>query len=150
MREEDIQVALHQIFTNVRLKSLIEVRDFDCLPFKYILSPVAFLTGLVSEKAIRKKLINEFISWSAEERVLWNQKASILDANQSGPRGRKFFDWIKWVGEIAIQGLEKRGYRETKYFSEYYNNIIKNGPLGIQTQKEFKSSGLSLEKFIFN
>ena len=150
LREEDIQVALHQIFTNVRLKSLIEVRDFDCLPFKYILSPVAFLTGLVSEKAIRKKLINEFISWSAEERVLWNQKASILDVNQSGPRHRTFFDWIKWVGEFAIQGLEKRGYSETKYFLEYYNNIIKNGPLSIQVQKEFKSSGLSLEKFIFN
>ena len=150
LREEDIQIALHQIFTNVRLKSLIEVRDFDCLPFKYILSPVAFLTGLVGEKSVRKKLMNEFVSWNAQERALWNQKSSILDADQDGPRNIKFFDWIKWVGEIAIQGLERRGYDETKYFSDYYNNIIKNGPLGIQAQKEFISSGLSLEKFIFD
>jgi hypothetical protein len=94
--------------------------------------------------------MNEFISWNAQERALWNQKSSILDADQDGPRDRKFFDWIKWVGEIAIQGLERRGYDETKYFSDYYNNIIENGPLGIQAQKEFISSGLSLEKFIFD
>ena len=150
LTDKDIQIALHQIFTNVRLKSLIEVRDFDCLPFKYILAPVTFLTGLVCENAVRKKLINEFISWSAEERTLWNQKASILDADQDGPRNRKFFDWIKWVGEIAIQGLERRGYNETKYFFDYYNNMMENGPLSVQAQKEFKSSGLSLEKFIFD
>ena len=52
LRDEDIQSALHQIFTNVRLKSLIEVRDFDCLPFKYILAPVSFFTGLIGDNFI--------------------------------------------------------------------------------------------------
>ena len=150
LRDEDIQTALHQIFTNVRLKTLIEVRDFDCLPFKDILSPVAFLTGLIGETSVRKKLINEFISWNTEERMLWNQKASILDVDQGGPKNKKFLDWIEWVGEISIQGLESRGYNEAKYFSEYFSDIIKNGPLGIQAQRKFISSGLPLGKFIFN
>ncbi len=150
LRDEDIQAALHQIFTNVRLKSLIEVRDFDCLPFKYILAPVAFLTGLISEGAIRKRLISEFLSWSYEERILWNKKASVLDVNQVGPKNKTFFDWIKWVSEIAIQGLQTRNNDEIKYFLDYYNNIINNGPPSVQAQIDFTSSGLSLEKFIFD
>ena len=47
LSQEDIKAALHQIFTNVRLKNLIEVRDIDCLPFNSIMAPVAFVTGLI-------------------------------------------------------------------------------------------------------
>ena len=47
LRQEDIKSALHQIFTNVRLKNLIEVRDIDCLPFNCIMAPVSFVTGFV-------------------------------------------------------------------------------------------------------
>ena len=45
LSQENIKAALHQIFTNVRLKNLIEVRDIDCLPFNSIMAPVAFVTG---------------------------------------------------------------------------------------------------------
>ena len=48
LRQEDIKAALHQIFTNVRLKNLIEVRDIDCLPVNSIMAPVAFVTGLIA------------------------------------------------------------------------------------------------------
>ena len=124
IRSEDIEAALHQIFTNVRLKSLIEIRDIDCLPFKHILAPVAFLTGLISDNSIRKRLINEFLTWTSKERKLWNTNASSLDADQIGPKKRKFIDWTKWAGEIAIEGLQKRNLDEAKYFSNYFYNII--------------------------
>ena len=149
LRDNDIQVALHQIFTNVRLKSLIEVRDFDCLPFKDILAPVAFFTGLIMDGSIRKKLIKEFVSWTDKERVLWNQNASSLEIDKIGPQNRKFIDWIEWVGDIAIEGLKRRDNYEIKYFVDFYNDVLKNGPLGLQKQRNFISSGLSLEKFIF-
>ena len=149
LRDEDIQSALHQIFTNVRLKSLIEVRDFDCLPFKDILAPVAFFTGLIVDGSIRKKLIKEFVSWTDKERVLWNQNASSLEIDKIGPQNRKFIDWIEWVGDIAIEGLKRRENNELKYFSNFYKDILSNGPLGLQKQRNFISSGLSLEKFIF-
>mgnify|MGYP001289962975 FL=1 len=149
LRDEDIQTALHQIFTNVRLKSLIEVRDFDCLPFKDILAPVAFFTGLIMDGSIRKKLIKEFVSWTDKERVLWNQNASSLEIDKIGPQNRKFIDWIEWVGDIAIEGLKRRENHEMKYFLDFYKDILKNGPLGFQKQRNFISSGLSLEKFIF-
>ena len=149
LRDEDIQIALHQIFTNVRLKSLIEVRDFDCLPFKYILAPVSFFTGLIGDNSIRNKLIKKFISWTDKERFLWNQNASSLEIDKIGPQNRKFIDWIEWVGDIAIEGLKRRDNNEIKYFLGFYKNILKNGPLGLQKQKNFISSKLSLEKFIF-
>ena len=149
LRDEDIQIALHQIFTNVRLKSLIEVRDFDCLPFKYILAPVSFFTGLIGDNFIRKKLIKKFVSWTDKERFLWNQNASSLEIDKIGPQNRKFIDWIEWVGDIAIEGLKRRDNNEIKYFLGFYKNILKNGPLGLQKQKNFISSKLSLEKFIF-
>ena len=54
LTSNDIQAALHQIFTNVRLKTLIEIRDIDCLPFEYIIAPVAFLTGLIENRSFRR------------------------------------------------------------------------------------------------
>ena len=150
IRSEDINAALHQIFTNVRLKSLIEIRDIDCLPFKHILAPVAFLTGLISDKSIRKRLINEFLIWSPQERKLWNNNASSLDVNQSGPDNRTYLDWITLVGELAIRGLCNRGYNETKYFSNYFYNIIEKGPINIQYQNHFKSSNKLLREFLFS
>ena len=150
IRSEDIEAALHQIFTNVRLKSLIEIRDIDCLPFNHILAPVAFLTGLISDNSLRDKLINEFLSWSPEDRKEWNKIALRLDADQIGPKKRKFIDWTKWAGEIAIEGLQKRNLDETKYFLEYYQNVVDRGSLSIQMQNDFRSSGKTLEKFIFD
>ena len=99
IRSEDIEAALHQIFTNVRLKSLIEIRDIDCLPFKHILAPVAFLTGLISDRSIRKRLINEFLTWTSQERKLWNTNASSLDADQIGPKKENLL--------IGLNGLVK-------------------------------------------
>jgi len=150
IRSEDIEAALHQIFTNVRLKSLIEIRDIDCLPFKHILAPVAFLTGLISDRSIRKRLINEFLTWTSQERKLWNTNALSLDGDQIGPKKRKFINWTKWAGEIAIEGLQERNLGEAKYFSNYFYNIIKKGPISIQYQNDFKSSNKLLREFLFS
>ena len=82
LTNNDIQAALHQIFTNVRLKTLIEIRDVDCLPFEYIIAPVAFLTGLVENRSFREKLLSEFSSWTKKERKTWNELALQLDIDK--------------------------------------------------------------------
>ena len=74
LTSNDIRAALHQIFTNVRLKTLIEIRDIDCLPFKYIVAPVAFLTGLIENRSFRKELLSEFSSWTKQERKIFSRK----------------------------------------------------------------------------
>ena len=146
----DIQAALHQIFTNVRLKTLIEIRDIDCLPFEYIIAPVAFLTGLIENRSLRGSLVSEFSSWTKQERKTWNDSALQLDMDKGSLKNKKYIDWVKWIAEIAIDGLEQRNLGEEKYFIEYYQNIIDNGPLSIQMQNSYSLSKKSLENFIFD
>ena len=150
LTSNDIQAALHQIFTNVRLKTLIEIRDVDCLPFEYITAPVAFLTGLIENRSFRRELLSEFSSWTKQERKTWNEFALQLDIDKGSLKNKNYIDWIKWVAEIAIDGLEQRKLGEEKYFIDYYQNIIDNGPLSIQMQNSYSLSKKALEYFIFD
>ena len=150
LTSNDIQAALHQIFTNVRLKTLIEIRDVDCLPFEYIIAPVAFLTGLIENSTCRKKLINEFLSLTRKERKTWNRLALELEIDKGSFKNKKYIDWVKWIAELAIHGLQQREIGEEKYFIDYYQNIIDNGPLSLQIQDSFMLSKKPLENFIFD
>ena len=150
LRSNDIQAALHQIFTNVRLKNLIEIRDVDCLPFKYIIAPVAFLTGLIENSSSRGELVDEFSSWTKQERKTWNELALQLDIDKGSLKNKKYINWVRWVSELAIDGLEQRKLGEEKYFIDYYQNIIDNGPLSFQIQNSYSLSKKSLKNFIFD
>jgi len=149
LSQEDIKAALHQIFTNVRLKNLIEVRDIDCLPFNSIMAPVAFVTGLIDAPMIREKLLSIFNSWTLEDKLLWNDLAKCLSGDVDGPGGKSFLDWVKIISEISIGGLKARKLGEEKYFSNFFENILLHGPLSFQEQKNFKKSGKLLKKYIF-
>ena len=148
LREEDIKVALHQIFTNVRLKNLIELRDIDCLPIEYSMAPVAFTSGLINEISIRERLLDVFNNWTFTEKVSWNKLASSLDGNKIGPNNKKFIDWIKFFSELSLEGLAKRGFGEEKYFLGFFENIISNGTLSEQFQKRVVKSNKTIEELI--
>ena len=150
LRHEDIKMALHQIFTNVRLKNLIEVRDIDCLPFKDIMAPVSFVTGLIDEPLIRKRLLSIFNSWTLEDKLLWNELARCLSGDVDAPGGKSFLDWIKIISKMSIDGLKARKHGEEKYFSNFFENILLHGPLSSQEQNNFKKSGKLLKKYIFS
>ena len=150
LRQEDIKSALHQIFTNVRLKNLIEVRDIDCLPFNNIMAPVSFVTGLIDIPLIRGKLLSIFNSWTLEDKLLWNDLAKCLSGDIDGPQGKSFLDWIKIISQMSIDGLRARKQGEEKYFSNFFENILLYGPLSFQEQNNFKKSGKPLKKYIFN
>ncbi|MFL3013236.1 MAG: glutamate-cysteine ligase family protein [Candidatus Neomarinimicrobiota bacterium] len=148
LRNQDIKISLHQIFTNVRLKTLIELRDIDCLPVEYIMAPVAFTSGLITSKSIRTKLLNLFNNWTFDEKVFWNKLASSLNKNQMGPDNKKFIDWVKFFGDLSLEGLAKRTFGEEKYFLGFFNNIILNGTLSEQYQKKVSTSSEPFEKLI--
>ena len=150
LRREDIKAALHQIFTNVRLKNLIEVRDIDCLPFNKIMAPVSFVTGIIDVPLIRGKLLSIFKSWTPEDRLSWNDLAKFLNGDVDGPAGKSFLDWIKIISGMSIEGLKARKHGEEKYFSDFLENIFLHGPLSCQAQTNFKKSVKPLNEFIFS
>ena len=145
----DLESGLHQIFTNVRLKQFVEIRDIDCLPFKHIMSPVAFHYGIINNKNIRGILIEEFLQWSKKDREKWNKCGLTLDLNQMGPKNKTYYEWVLLVGELAIEGLKKKGLKDELYFSQFFYDILDKGPLTVQLQNQFLNYHNDVKSFIF-
>ena len=144
LRDLDINGALHQIFTNVRLKNLIEVRGADRPPFGYELAPVAFWTGLLTVSEIREKVMCTIINWNIEERLNWNSAARYLDDSIIGPKGESYYFWNKWAGDLALEGLERRGLGEETYFCDYFDIVLSDGPFSLQKQKDLEKKNKTI------
>ena len=139
IRTEDIQAALHQIFTNVRLKHLVEVRGADRPPLGYEMAPVAFWTGILTVQSIRDEILHTVKKWSLNDRYSFNKVALVLDDSQVGPEGTLYGEWNQWFGDLALRGLQQRGLGEEKFFEEFYNAIMSKGPFSMQTQENAKT-----------
>ena len=139
IRNEDIHAALHQIFTNVRLKHLVEVRGADRPPLGYEMAPVAFWTGILTVQSVRDEILHTVKKWSFNDRYTFNKVALSLDDSQPGPEGTPYGQWNQWFGDLALRGLQQRGLGEEKFFEGFYNAIMSNGPFSIQTQENAKT-----------
>ena len=144
LRDLDINGALHQIFTNVRLKNLIEVRGADRPPFGFELAPVAFWTGLLTVSEVRDKVLSMIQTWNIKERLTWNSNARYLDDSIIGPKGKSYYYWNKWAGDLALEGLEIRGLGEETYFYDYFDIILSDGPFSLQKQKDLKKKNKTI------
>ena len=134
LNEADINTALHQIFTNVRLKSLVEIRGADRTPKGFEIAPAAFWVGLLLCDQIREKVHNIVKSWSKKDRKMFNLCAFSLDLEQEGPLKESYRYWIEFFSELSIKGLVARGLNEEKHFENYYSRILENGPFSLQIQ----------------
>ena len=132
--DQDIHVALHQIFTNVRLKNLVEVRGSDRTPRGFEMAPVAFWTGILTEKKTRDQLLNIFNNWSKKDRVIFNNSALKLNREQQGPDNRSYGDWISIIGDLALEGLKNRNLKEEGLFLNFFNLVMDSGPFSLQRQ----------------
>jgi glutamate--cysteine ligase len=130
-----VKFYLQQIFTNVRLKHVLEIRGSDRTPFGYELAPAAFWTGLLTNNNVKNVVLNEIKQWTKEDRVKLNLAAHVLDSSQKGPENKSFQHIITWASDLAIQGLKNRNFGEDKYLIEFINTIKKKGPYTIQLQK---------------
>ena len=134
--ERDIQAGLHQIFTNVRLKGLVEIRGADRTPVGYEIAPAAFWIGLLYDEKTREKVNGHLSQWSTKDRKLFNRCASELRLDQEGPQGKPYGDWIYIFSDYAIEGLVNRELGEEKLFQEFYNCIIEHGPFSLKVQSD--------------
>ena len=134
--ERDIQAGLHQIFTNVRLKGLVEIRGADRTPVGYEIAPAAFWIGLLFDEKTREKVNGHLSQWSIKDRKLFNRCVSELNLDQEGPQGKSYGDWIYIFSDYAIGGLVNRGLGEEKLFQKFYNCIIEHGPFSLKVQSD--------------
>jgi len=131
IRKEDIKAALHQIFTNVRLKDLVEVRGADRPPMGHEMAPVAFWTGVLTVKSVRNEILSVVKNWSVDERHHFNKASLTLDDTQTGPTGKTYREWNQWFGEMALLGLKKRKLGEEKFFDLFFERVMDEGPFGL-------------------
>jgi len=131
---QNIKLYLQQIFTNVRLKNVLEVRGADRTPFGYELAPVAFWTGILTDEKTKEIVLCEINKWTLEDRKALNIASLKLDDSQQGPMGKSYGYWNNWAMELAIKGLENRGKGEEIFLEKFINIIKRKGPFTLQLQ----------------
>jgi len=151
--ESHIISALHQSFTQVRFKSVLEVRTCDRPPKGMEFAPAAFLAGLLTAPNTRDKALDIVSKWSEKDRKQLIQSAYDLSYNQMGPANKSIGDWLEFWADLALQGLDERdkifGIRNERSFVEsFLKNVLLLGPKTIQTQNAFKESGVSIHNFL--
>ncbi|MFL3007618.1 MAG: glutamate-cysteine ligase family protein, partial [Candidatus Neomarinimicrobiota bacterium] len=108
LNKNHILSFLRQIFTNVRIKNLVEIRGADRPPEGFEIAPAAFWTGLLMDKSVRENILATVSSWERKDRVLLNDASFALNTSQMGPSNKTYGYWISYFGELALNGLKKR------------------------------------------
>jgi glutamate--cysteine ligase len=153
LTDRHIQIALHQIFTHVRFKNVLEIRGSDRPPTGFELAPVAFWTGLLLEDKTQNEIFNVVKTWTVKERKKLNLSAYKLDLEQSGPDNKSIGEWIERVSDLSLKGLGRRSKKycienEESFLKEYLNVFNKKGIIALYVQKELKKSGKTVKGFI--
>jgi glutamate--cysteine ligase len=125
---EDFENHLGTIFTEVRVKQIIELRSLDTCNFGCICNGPSFFTGLI------------YGSLDESYEIIKNwKKEDVMEAYLNAPKkglntllgNKKLIDWGKIFLDLSKKGLEKRnklnksGKNETIYL-KHIEEIIKN------------------------
>ncbi len=125
---KDFENHLSTIFTEVRLKQVIEFRSLDTCDFSCICNGPSFFTGLI------------YGSLDETYEIIKNwKKEDVMDSYLNAPKqglntmlkGKKLIDWAKIFLDLSKKGLKKRnqlnqsGKNETIYL-RHIDEIIKN------------------------
>ena len=138
---------LRQIFTNVRIKDLVEIRGADRTPEGFEIAPAAFWTGLLTETYVRDIVIETTSHWTKQDRLLLNNSALSLNKDQKGPSKKKYGDWIDYFSELALEGLRRRQFGEEHLLGDYLKIIKEKGPFTLQNKKMDKRLAHNLTWF---
>jgi len=154
LNELHVLSALHQSFTNVRFKTVLEIRSSDRPPRGFELAPAAFIAGLLTDKNNRKTLIEMISDWTDLDYNKLYQTANELSFSAKGPGGRKIGDWLSLISKLSLEGLDRRSTlysikNERPLLETLLNDILMNGPMTLQVQKNYMKSGLPLDSFLF-
>ena len=125
---EDFENHLGTIFTEVRLKQVIEFRSLDTCNFGCICNGPSFFTGLIYGSIDETYEIIK--NWRKEEIMQAYLNAPKLGLNAT-LEGKKLIDWARIFFDLSKKGLEKRnevnksGKNETIYL-KHIEEIIES------------------------
>jgi len=153
LTDRHIQIALHQIFTNVRFKNVLEVRGSDRPPANFELAPAAFWVGLLHENRTQDEIYNLVEKWTIVDRNKLKLSAHTLDLTQTGPNNISIGEWIKTICGLSLNGLVKRNRKDGKnnesvFLKDYLNVFFEQGIPSLFIQKIFNESRKSIKDFI--
>ena len=142
----DVMTALHQIFTQVRFKHVLEIRGPDRPPFGYELAPAAFFLGLLRSSSTLEKAMEVCSDCTMEQRTNLNSAVQTLDFDQSPVAGMTLRELCGQFLHLAMDGLsEKDG---ESYLRPFADKFLADGPFTLSTQEAFRKSGKSVEQFM--
>lgn len=150
---EAIQIALHQIFTNVRFKNVLEIRGCDKSLHGFEMAPAVFWAGLLLDNNSLDEIFNIVKDWTVSERNILKENAFNLDIGQPAPQNKIIAEWLDDIIKLSERGLENRakagGFAsEARYLSSYHDYFINNGIPALVTQKNASSTSKKIRNFI--
>jgi len=153
LTDENINLALHQIFTNVRFKNVLEIRGSDRPPLGFEMAPAAFWTGLLLSDKAQEAIFEMVGNWSTVERLKLNKTAEILDLSQEGPSGKSLMFWLEKIIDIAFIGLDDRSRKlgiknERKFLEPLIDTVFKDSLMALQVQHKLAKCDLTVDQFL--
>ncbi|WP_172135761.1 glutamate-cysteine ligase family protein [Adlercreutzia sp. ZJ473] len=107
MQQADVEHALSMFFTDVRLKTYIEIRPADAMPVPYVIAYAALIRGLFYSASGLDALDELFAQVSADDIAC--AKESLMEAGYEGAiYGRPAGDVVDDVMRIAQAGLAEK------------------------------------------
>jgi len=151
-RTSAVPILLHQIFSHIRFKNVLEIRGIDRPPFGYELAAPAWWLGLLTDEGLRRDLLDRVSRWTDEERQALELNALTVDWSQIGPEKKSFETWIRELADLALAGLAHRrqetGQDETVFLRPFLEVALDRGPFSLTRQADYAQSGLSLPRYI--
>jgi len=128
----EIQIALHQIFTHIRFKNVIEIRVCDKPPTGFELAPVAFWVGILFSESALKEAFEIVNKWTKKEREQLKESAFSINLEHIALQSKTIGGWISEFARLAERGLNERAkvYKidsELGFLSSYIEHTNKYG-----------------------
>lgn len=152
LSDDIIQLALHQLFTHVRFKKVVEIRNADRPPQESELAPAAFWVGLLYSDNVRHDVFEIVNSWTKKEREQLNSTARQLSIDVPGPGHKTVRQWIEDFSDLAFRGLSERQKDNPKsegvFLERYLDTLLKGGSPSVQVQDQFWQRDIPLKDFL--
>ncbi|KZV31544.1 glutamate--cysteine ligase, chloroplastic [Dorcoceras hygrometricum] len=122
---KDWEDHLTSIYTEVRLKKILEMRGADVGPWRRLCALPAFWVGLLYDEVSLQNVLDMIADWTPEEREMLRNKVP-----KSGLKTPFRDGLLKHVAQdvvkLAQDGLERRGFEETSFLNEV-KEVVETG-----------------------